>query len=117
MQRIVTSHQERILRAAESSGSAAPTPELPDDAMIILPVRNTVLFPGMVIPVAIGRARSIAAAQQAVREQRPIGIVMQRNGEIEEPAGVDLHRVGTVSNILRYVTAPDGAHHLVCQGE
>ena len=114
MQRIGTSHQERILRAEESAGSAAP--ELPADAMIILPVRNTVLFPGMVIPVTIGRARSIAAAQQAVREQRPIGIVMQRNGEIEEPAGVDLHRVGTVASILRYVTAPDGAH-LVCQGE
>jgi ATP-dependent Lon protease len=117
MQRIGTSHQERILRAVESAGGAAPTPELPADAMIILPVRNMVLFPGMVIPVAIGRTRSVAAAQQAVREQRPIGIVMQRNGETEEPAGVDLHRVGTVATILRYVTAPDGAHHLVCQGE
>ncbi|MBV9630728.1 MAG: endopeptidase La [Xanthobacteraceae bacterium] len=94
-----------------------PTPPLPPDAMIIVPVRRMVLFPGMVAPITVGRPRSIAAAQQAVREQRQIGVLMQRDGETAEPAAIDLYRFGTVANIVRYITAPDGTHHLVCQGQ
>src|SRR6266404_3721702 len=90
---------------------------LPSDALIIVPVRNIVLFPGIMLPVTIGRPRSIAAAQQAVREQRQVGIVMQRDPEVADPAAIDLHRFGTVADIVRYVTAPDGTHHLICQGE
>jgi ATP-dependent Lon protease len=99
-----------------TSGAAAVGP-LPDDALIVVPVRNIVLFPGIVLPVTIGRPRSIAAAQQAVREQRPVGIVMQRDPELADPAAIDLHRFGTVADVVRYVTAPDGTHHLICQGE
>ncbi|WP_237180200.1 endopeptidase La [Rhodoplanes sp. Z2-YC6860] len=85
--------------------------------MIIMPVRNFVLFPGIVMPVTVGRQRSIAAAQQAVREQRQIGILMQRDPQIEEPTTLDMHRMGTIANVVRYVTAPDGTQHLICQGE
>ncbi|MFN3657182.1 MAG: endopeptidase La [Pseudolabrys sp.] len=92
-------------------------PPLPPDAMIIVPVRNFVLFPGMVMPVTVGRAKSIAAAQQAVREQRPVGILKQRDPEVSDPAGLDMHRMGTVANVMRYITGADGANHLVCQGE
>jgi ATP-dependent Lon protease len=92
-------------------------PPLPADAMIIVPVRNFVLFPGMVMPVTVGRQKSIAAAQQAVREQRPVGILKQRDGEVNDPTGLDMHRMGTVANVVRYITAPDGTNHLVCQGE
>jgi ATP-dependent Lon protease len=100
------------------AGSGAATiPPVPSDAMIIIPVRNTVLFPGMMFPITIGRPKSIAAAQQAVREQRQIGIVMQRNAEAADPTPAEIHRMGTVANIARYVTAADGTHHLVCQGE
>ena len=73
-------------------------------------------MPGTVFPIAINRERSVLAAQQAVRDERPIGIVMQRDATVEEPLGIDLHRMGTVANILRYVTTPDGAHHVVLQG-
>ena len=82
-----------------------------------MPVRNTVLFPGLVLPITVGRPASVAAAQQAVREQRQIGILMQRDPEASEPTPDAMHRIGTLANIVRYVTAPDGAHHLVCQGE
>ncbi|MGD8828642.1 MAG: endopeptidase La [Gammaproteobacteria bacterium] len=85
--------------------------------MIILPVRNMVLFPGLVLPVSVGRKRSVAAAQEAVKTERPIGLVMQKDPEVAEPGPVDMYEVGTVANILRYVTAPDGSHHMVCQGE
>src|SRR5215469_5186970 len=98
------------------TASAATAVRIPDDALIIVAVRNIVLFPGMVAPITINRAKSIAAAQQALREQRPIGIVLQRNADVEDPAPDDLYRIGTVANIVRYVTAPDDSHHIVCQG-
>lgn len=90
---------------------------LPADALIVMPVRNVVLFPGTVMPVATISPKSIAAAQQAVREQRQIGVLRQRDPEQETPAPIDMHRVGTIANIVRYVTAPDGTHHLICQGD
>jgi ATP-dependent Lon protease len=102
----------------ENAGRGSPpSPPLPPDALIVVPVRNTVLFPESVIPITLGRAKSVAAAQQAVREQRPVGILMQRDAEIADPTAIDMHRMGTVANIVRYITAPDGGHHLVCQGE
>jgi len=91
-------------------------PPVPSDAMIIVPVRNFVLFPGMVMPVTVGRPGSVSAAEQAVREQRPVGILKQRDPEVNEPTGIDMHRVGTVANVVRYITAGDG-NHLICQGE
>jgi ATP-dependent Lon protease len=96
---------------------AQPVPPLPPDALIIVPVRNTVLFPGIVLPITVGRAKSVAAAQQAVREQRPVGILLQRDSEVADPSPIDMHRMGTVANIARYVTGRDGANHLICQGE
>lgn len=97
--------------------SALSSVPLPADALIILPVRNMVLFPGTVFPVTIQRARSIEAAQKALREESQIGVLMQRDPDLAEPSAADLYRTGTVANILRYVTAPDGSHHLVLQGE
>ncbi|RTM12049.1 MAG: AAA family ATPase, partial [Bradyrhizobiaceae bacterium] len=90
--------------------------KIPDDALIIIPVREMVLFPGAIAPITIGRAKSIAAAQQALREQRPVGIVLQRSPETDAPGPDDLYRVATIANIVRYITAPDGTHHIVCQG-
>ena len=98
------------------TNSTEPDVKIPEDALIVIPVREMVLFPGAIAPIAIGRAKSIAAAQQALREQRPVGIVLQRSPEIEEPGPDDLYRVATIANIVRYITAPDGTHHIVCQG-
>ncbi|PPK70074.1 ATP-dependent Lon protease [Methylobacter tundripaludum] len=91
-------------------------PAIPDDALIIVPMRGTVLFPQNVSPLVIGRKPSIAAVQQAVRSEKPIGLIMQLLDKNEEPDPDDLHKVGTIAEILRYITAPDGAHHIVCQG-
>ena len=96
--------------------ASQPTRPLPSDALIVVPVRNTVLFPEIVFPITLGRATTIAAAQQAVREQRQIVIVLQREAEKDDPGPDDLYRVGTVANIVRYVTSPEGGHHLICQG-
>ena len=84
--------------------------------MIILPVRQAVLFPGMVLPLAIGRPSSIAAAQEAVRSERMVGILLQTDPAAEDPSPEQLHRVGTCAQVLRYVTATDGTHHVICRG-
>jgi ATP-dependent Lon protease len=99
-----------------SSSSSGQSVSIPADALIIVPVRNTVLFPGAVFPITIGRPQSIAAAQQAVREQRQIGLLLQRDPEKNDPGPDDLYRVGTLANIVRYITGPDDTHHVVCQG-
>src|SRR5215470_6677667 len=104
-------------KESASSAAGATLPGLPPDALIIVPVRNTVLFPGLVLPITLGRPKSIAAAQQAVRDQRQVGILLQRAAEVEDPTAIDMHRMGTLANVVRYITTPDGSHHLVCQGE
>src|SRR5258708_20114526 len=110
--------QNQLSRAApDDAGSgvrAAPQsdtlPALPADALIIVPTRNMVLFPGLVLPVTIGRARSIAAAQEAVRTGQPVGLLLQRDPETEEPGPAELHRIGTLPAVVRYLTPPDGPH-------
>ena len=88
-----------------------------DDVLLILPVRNLVLFPGVVMPLTVGRKGSIEAAQEAVRSDRPLGLLLQKDASVDEPGPDDLFRVGTVASVLRFVSAQDGAHHVVCQGE
>ncbi|HEY8157312.1 MAG TPA: endopeptidase La [Methylobacter sp.] len=91
-------------------------PPVPNDALIIVPMRGTVLFPQNVSPLVIGRKASIAAVQEAVRSEKSIGLLLQLRDKDEEPTSEDLYTVGTVAEILRYITAPDSTHHVVCQG-
>jgi len=123
-----TETSNQILRADAAQGGDTPAMPsrdgntrqarpLPEDALIILPVRNLVLFPGVVLPITIGRQKSRAAAQEAARLQRPVGVLLQQKPDIDDPKPEDLHWVGTTANVLRYVTGPDGAHHVVAQGE
>jgi ATP-dependent Lon protease len=90
--------------------------QLPPDALIIVPVRNLILFPGLVAPINIGRARSIAGAQEATRAERPVGVLLQREAEADVPRPEQLHQIGTVASIVRYITADDDSHHIICQG-
>jgi ATP-dependent Lon protease len=94
-------------------GAAQPSQS---DVMIVVPTRNMVLYPEMVLPLTVGRPSTVAAVQQAVREQRQIVLLLQRDAENSDPKPTDLYRIGTTANILRYVTSPEGGHHLVVQG-
>ena len=89
---------------------------LPEQAMVLIPVRNMVLFPGVLVPISIGRESSIAAAQYAIKSGLPVGILLQKNADVEMPTANDLSDMGSVASILRYVTTPDGTHHIICQG-
>ena len=96
--------------------SAAPAASIPEDVLIILPANDAVLFPGVVLPITVQGKRALAAAQEAVRTQRKVGVLLQST-EGENPEPEQLHRVGTIASIVRFVTAPDGTHHLIAQGE
>src|SRR3984893_16906829 len=88
-----------------------------EDVLIILPVKNTVLFPGVVLPIAIAGNAALAAAQEAVRTQRRVGLLLQIDPASDAPDPENLHSVGTAASIVRFITAPDGTHHLIAQGE
>ncbi len=103
-------------QSAPSSGSGAAL-VLPEDALIVLPVRNLVLFPGMILPLTVGREASIAAAQQAVKGERPVGLILQKDAATDNPGPDELYQVGTVAQVLRYITTQDGGHHLIVQGQ
>ncbi|NYT66698.1 endopeptidase La [Alcaligenaceae bacterium] len=96
---------------------AAPAITLAEDALIIIPVRNLVLFPGLVVPLSIGRESSVAAAQEAARSGRQIAVLLQKENAPNEPTSEQLFHIGTVASIVRYITVADGSHHIICQGE
>ncbi len=103
--------------ALPAMGTGADAPGLPDDMLIILPVRNLVLFPGVMLPVAIKREKTVAGAEEAARAESKVGFLLQKAPETEDPGFDDLYRIGTVASVVRLVTTPDGTRHLVCQGE
>jgi ATP-dependent Lon protease len=106
---------ESVIEATQPA-AARERHALPEDAMIIVPVRNMVLFPGLVVPINVDRERTIAAAQEAMRTERQVGVILQRDAQAEAPQPEQLHQIGTVASILRYVTAKDNGHYIVSQG-
>jgi ATP-dependent Lon protease len=94
-----------------------PSAHAPEDVLIVLPIRDLVLFPGVVLPITIRGKHALAAAQEAVRTQRRVGLLLQKDPDVEDPDTEGLHQVGTAASIVRFITATDGTHHLICQGE
>src|SRR3981189_75596 len=103
--------------AANNPGSVPDQshPSIPADATIILPVRNTLLFPGMVLPLRLGRPAAVAGAQEAVRSGGKIGLLLQDDPAVEQPGAEHLRRVGTIAEVLRYVTSGE-THYVLCRG-
>ena len=97
--------------------SSRPLKPLPDDALIIIPMRNTVLFPGVITPITVGRIQSVTAAQEAVRSEKKIGFLLQRDPQTNDVQPADLYWVGTAGQVVRYITGAEGTHHLVVQGQ
>ena len=89
------------------------TPEV----LPILPLRNTVLFPGVVIPITVGRDKSIRLIQEANKGNKIIGVVAQVNPDIEEPEFDDLNKIGTQATIMRMLKMPDGSTTIILQGK
>ena len=87
------------------------------DVLPILPLRNTVLFPGVVIPISIGREKSLKLIKEVYRKNKILGAVAQNNVNIDEPEIKDLYKTGTVAQILKILEMPDGSTSVIIQGK
>jgi ATP-dependent Lon protease len=83
----------------------------------LLPLRNTVLFPGVVLPITVGRDKSIQAVNEAYKTDKLIGVVAQKDSNIEDPEIKDLESVGTVAKIVKLIKMPDGGTTIIIQGK
>ena len=90
--------------------------EIFPDSLPILPLKNTVLFPGIVTPITVGRDKSIRAVQKAYEDNRYIGVLSKKDMKIEAPSPRDLYRIGTVARILKLLKIPDGSTTAILQG-
>ncbi|HMB98430.1 MAG TPA: endopeptidase La [Balneolaceae bacterium] len=89
--------------------------EIPDN-IPILPLKNTVLFPGVVVPITVGRDRSLALVKEAYETNKTIGVVAQKDESVEDPDVDDIYEIGTVAQILKLIKMPDGSKSVVIQG-
>ena len=106
---------EFIPLITEEDEEAMHNEEVPE-ALPILSLRNTVLFPGVVIPITVGRDRSIRLIKEAHDEGHRIGVVSQKNDDIEVPNGKDLNEIGTVARVMKMLKMPDGTNTVILQG-
>ena len=90
--------------------------DLPEE-LSILPIKNTVLFPGVVIPITVTRQKSIRLIKKAYQGNRIIGVIAQKNKQAEEPGSEDLYRFGTVARIIKMLVLPDGNTTIIIQGK
>jgi len=87
------------------------------DLLPILPLKNTVLFPGVVIPITLSRDKSIRLVKEIYKKERIIGVVAQKDPDVEDPDLKDLHRVGTIAGIVKILHMPDGSTTVIIQGK
>ena len=104
-----------IIPLTEDEDGNGDEQELPDE-LPILPLRNTVLFPGVVIPITVGRDKSIKAVTDAYKADKMVGVVAQKDSNIEEPQIADLERIGTVAKLVKLIKMPDGGTTIIIQG-
>jgi len=95
----------------DSNGIEIPT------EIALLPLRNTVLFPGVVLPITVGRDKSIKAVNDAYKGDKLIGVVAQKDSNIEDPGIKDLEKIGTVAKIVKQIKMPDGGTTIIIQGK
>ncbi len=115
-QKVLSKDKDEALATPARPKQSSVKP-LPEDAIIIIPMRNTVLFPGVISPITVGRMASVAAAQEAVRTEKKVGFLLQRDPQTNEVKPEDLFWVGTAGQVVRYITGAEGTHHLVVQGQ
>ncbi len=107
---------ELIQMIAPDEDEAVENDALPEE-LPILAVRNTVLFPGVLIPITVGRQKSIRVVKQAYKGDKIIGVLTQQNPKQDDPVGSDLFQVGTVAKIVKMLVLPDGNTTIIVQGK
>src|SRR5689334_4864704 len=105
-----------IIPLNESDSEGMDGIEIPDE-ISLLPLRNTVLFPGVVLPITVGRDKSIRAVNDAYKADKLIGVIAQKDSNIEDPEKKDLEDVGTIAKIVKQIKMPDGGTTIIIQGK
>ncbi|MEJ7830237.1 MAG: endopeptidase La [Segetibacter sp.] len=105
-----------IIPLNESENESDKITDVPDD-LPVLPLRNTVLFPGVVLPITVGRDKSIKAVNDAYKSNKLIGVLAQTDSSVEEPEVKDLCKVGTIARIVKLIKMPDGGTTIIIQGK
>ncbi|MEI7895562.1 MAG: endopeptidase La [bacterium] len=113
---LIDSETEFIPLLSSEDEEAMNTEEVPE-VLPILPLRNTVLFPGVVIPITVGRDKSIKLIREFYKGSRIIGVVAQRDASVEDPEFADLNQIGTVAYIIKILQMPDGSNTAIIQGK
>jgi len=113
---LIDSETEFIPLLSSEDEEAMNTEEVPE-VLPILPLRNTTLFPGVVIPITVGRDKSIKLIREFYKGSRVIGVVAQKDANIEDPEFDDLNKVGTVAYIIKILQMPDGSNTAIIQGK
>jgi ATP-dependent Lon protease len=108
---------EQAIPLMSEEEERALTESVVPESLPILPLKNTVLFPGVVVPITVGRDRSLALVKEAYAGDKIIGVVTQKDEDVEEPVYEDLNSVGTVAQILKLIKMPDGSRSIVIQGK
>lgn len=114
-QKLPSSDDEREEPANRADEREGPALDIPD-VLPILPLRDTVVYPFAVVPLAVGKERSISLIDDAMRGPRLVGLVAQKNAEIEQAGPDDCFTVGTVARIARMLRVPDGTIQVIMQG-
>ena len=104
-----------IIPLNEAEGDKLDETSIPEE-IPILPLRNTVLFPGVVIPITVGRDKSIQAVNEAYKTDKLVGVLAQKDSSVEDPQVADLVNVGTVARIVKLIKMPDGGTTVIIQG-
>ncbi|HZF66349.1 MAG TPA: LON peptidase substrate-binding domain-containing protein, partial [Chitinophagaceae bacterium] len=104
-----------IIPINESESDGADNLDIPSE-ISLLPLRNTVLFPGVVLPITVGRDKSIKAVNDAYKGNKLIGVIAQKDSSIEDPVFKDLETIGTVAKIVKQIKMPDGGTTIIIQG-
>jgi ATP-dependent Lon protease len=105
-----------IIPLNESEAESGDGTDIPSELKII-PLRNTVLFPGVVLPITVGRDKSIKAVNDAYKSDKLIGVVAQKDSTVEDPGSNEIENVGTVAKIVKLIKMPDGGTTVIIQGK
>lgn len=105
-----------IIPLNENEGDLSADVDIPDE-LPLLPLRNTVLFPGVVLPITVGRDKSIKAVNDAYKADKLVGVVAQKDSAVEDPTVSDLEDIGTVARIIKLIKMPDGGTTVIIQGK
>jgi ATP-dependent Lon protease len=105
-----------IIPLNENDGDNSADIVIPSE-LALLPLRNTVLFPGVVLPITVGRDKSIKAVNDAYKADKLVGVIAQKDSNVEDPDITDLEDIGTVARIIKMIKMPDGGTTVIIQGK